>query len=47
MFKQKLEQTTYRGIPVNRFRSCQEWPESKASLQIDYYFTSNIKIQIN
>ncbi|RNA15324.1 EF-hand domain-containing D1, partial [Brachionus plicatilis] len=36
---EKLNQTTYRGITVNHFRSCQEWPEVKASLQIDYYFT--------
>ena len=38
-FQQKLEQTTWRGIPVNHFRSCQD-TIFNGNFLIDYYFTS-------
>ncbi|CAF0709535.1 unnamed protein product [Brachionus calyciflorus] len=36
---EKKEQKTWRGIPVNHFVSCQDWPELNANVQVDYYFT--------
>jgi hypothetical protein len=39
----KLDQTTWRGIPVNHFQSCQDWPELNANILIDYYFKGRLK----
>jgi len=33
------DQATFRGIPVDHFKSCQNWPELDASYHIDYFFT--------
>ena len=38
----KLDQTTWRGIPVNHFQSCQDWPELNATYTIDYYFKGSL-----
>jgi hypothetical protein len=35
----KAEPTTFRGIPVDHYKSCQNWPKLKASYHIDYFFT--------
>lgn len=37
----KLDDTTRRGIKVTRYQSCQDWPEMKANVLVDYYFRSN------
>lgn len=35
----KAEPTTIRGIPVDHFKSCQNWDLLQASYHIDYFFT--------
>lgn len=29
----------YRGIPVDHYRSCQDWYELSANFLIDFYFS--------
>lgn len=35
----KANRTTFRGIPVDHYKSCQYWPSLKANYHIDYFFT--------
>lgn len=35
----KAEPTTFRGIPVDHYKSCQTWPLLKSTYHIDYFFT--------
>ena len=36
--------TTWRGINVTHYTSCQDWPELNATYTIDYYFKGSILI---
>ncbi|XP_050399634.1 uncharacterized protein LOC126816884 isoform X2 [Patella vulgata] len=45
-FGQKFNETylgrdKVRGIPVNHWRSCQQWKEKKTNFTLDYYFTTS------